>query len=117
MPRLVVPNQNQAVVERLKAAYKIAETASSKSAFEYLRYCLIDSKPEPRRYIDVAYDWQKALAACILPAVEHAAGIREDYQGPRNFWLTLPRGHDKTGMLARISSWFLAFSKKPKQCV
>lgn len=110
-------SQNQIIADRLKAAYKIAESASSKSAFEYLKYCIIDSKPEPKRYIEVARDWQKGLASCILPAVEHAAGIRNDYEGPRNFWLTLPRGHDKTGMLARISSWFLAFSTSAKQCV
>ena len=117
MTTLFAPNENAVIAERLRSAYRISEAASCKSAFEYLKHCIIDSKPEPQRYVDVARDWQKGLASCILPAVEYAAGVRKSYEGPRNFWLTLPRGHDKTGMLARLSSWFIGFSTSPKSCV
>lgn len=47
----------------------------------------------------------------MIPAIEYMAGLRESYAGPRRFWRTMPRGHDKTGTIARLANWAIAFSR------
>lgn len=73
---------------------------------------MIDSRPKPRRFGEVAEQWQWDNLAKIIPAIEHLAGIREGYKGPKGFWFTLPRGSDKTSSIARICNWCLAFASR-----
>ena len=47
----------------------------------------------------------------MVPAIEQLVGLRSGYEGPRRFWFTLPRGHDKTGIIARLCNYVLKFSK------
>jgi phage terminase large subunit-like protein len=86
---------------------------SSLSAVDYLRQVVIDSRPEPRRWGDVAYPWQLDLGARVAPMIEAVAGLRKGYTGPRNFWATLARGHDKTSFIGRLLNWALAYGKTP----
>lgn len=48
----------------------------------------------------------------LTPAAEYVAGYREKYRGPRFFFIVLPRGCDKTGLIGRISNFFLRFSRR-----
>lgn len=72
---------------------------------------VIDSRPETKRFSELADPWQWEMAAHYSLALEDIAGIRS-YKGPRNFWFGMPRGHDKTSSIARAACWVLAFSKK-----
>jgi hypothetical protein len=47
-----------------------------------------------------------------IPAIEALAGHRVDYRGPRSFLSVLARGHDKSSLEARISTWLLLASKR-----
>jgi hypothetical protein len=51
--------------------------------------------------------WSRADAA-----LESLAAGRS-YKGPRGFWRTRPRGHDKTGAIARRVNWLLTNSTRP----
>lgn len=99
----------------LRNAYEAADLESSRGVPEYLRHVVIDSKPEPRLFRDVAEPWQWALIARIAPAVEAAAGVFRGapYGGPRSFWLTMPKGHDKTTLIGRMLNWALAYARTP----
>jgi hypothetical protein len=39
--------------------------------------------------------------------IEHAAGLRRDYDGPRLAFIVMPKGHSKTSALAQLMSWML----------
>ena len=105
------------LAERIQRAYELADSASYSSAFEYLRHVVINCKPSPSRFITVAKPWQIAMAQRVLPAVESIAGLRHDYFGPTSFWFTLPRGHDKTGAIARAVNWALAYTRLSINCL
>lgn len=96
----------------IDVAYALAERASARSAGAYLRHVVIDSRPEPRRFGDIAEPWQTDLLGHLTPALESVSGIRRVYDGPRNFWFTLARGHDKTSSIGRLANWLLAFSRR-----
>jgi hypothetical protein len=96
----------------LQQAYLLAESASSTSCFRYLNHVIIDSRPDPTLFREIAEPWQWALVNKILPAIEHVANIRPDYAAHRNFWLTLPKGHDKSSLIARLINWALAFNTR-----
>jgi len=75
---------------------------------------VIDSRPDAKKYVELAEPWQWMLMDMVTPAIESVSGIpaARNYKGPRNFWLTLPRGHDKTSSIGRLMSWLLAFSPR-----
>lgn len=83
----------------------------------YLQHVMIDRAGEPCRFRDVAEPWQWALASRMIPALDSVAGVRIGYRGPRSFWFTLPRGHDKTSLIGRLCSWLLAFTRVPLRAV
>jgi hypothetical protein len=99
------------VMDRLRRAYAFAERVSALSARNYLDHVILDSRPEPRPFRMLAEQWQWDLLLQITPALEAIAGVRKDYSGPRSFWFTLPRGHDKTSAIARLCNWILAFCR------
>lgn len=41
----------------------------------------------------------------------------EPYTGPRRFWFTMPRGHDKTSFIGRLISWVLSYSRRELRAV
>jgi hypothetical protein len=100
------------LVQEVELAWKLASHQSSLSANAYLKHVVIDSRPEPRLYRHLAKPWQWAFANKITPALESVCGVRDGYTGPRSFWLTLPRGHDKTSLIARLANWAMGFSRK-----
>lgn len=87
-----------------------AVRASRTSLRDFLANVIIDSRPHPQPWAKCIEPWQRELLDHIVPAVEQAAGVRSDYTGPRWFWLTLPRGHDKTGLLGRLAEWMVEFA-------
>lgn len=84
----------------------------------FLQHVLIDCSGDPKLFKDVAEQWQWLLISRVIPAIEAVAGVRsQDYKGPRSFWFTLPRGHDKTSLIGRLCGWCLAFSRRPLRMV
>lgn len=100
------------LADDIQAYYRFAAQQSSLSARAYLDHVVIDSRPEPRAFRLVARPWQWAFADALCPALESVAGVRQDYVGPRSFWLSLPRGHDKTSLIGRLCNWALAFARQ-----
>ena len=96
----------------LQSAYLLAESASTHSCFHYFNHVVIDSRPEPTMFRNIAEPWQWALVNQLLPAIEHVANTRPEYEGVRNFWLTLPKGHDKSSLIARLINWALGFNRR-----
>lgn len=78
---------------------------------------MIDCAGEPQLFKGVAEPWQWLLISRIIPGLEAVAGLRKEYNGPRSFWFTLPRGHDKTSLIGRLCGWCLAFSRRPLRMV
>lgn len=96
--------------KQLQSAYRLAEAESRESCLKYLSHVVINSVP-PRPFREIAKSWQWTLANKLTPAVEYAAGVRDSYTGPRRFWITLPKGSDKTTLVARLTNWAIAFSR------
>lgn len=93
-------------------AEALAERDSAESLVGYLSNVVIDSRPTPVRWSNVWEPWQGEIVAPMVPAIEHAAGLRDAYFGPRRFWMELPRGHDKTGLIARLANFLMRFSRR-----
>lgn len=94
--------------------HELAGADSRRGFLSHLRHVVIDSRPSPQRFAAAARPWQWEWAALLGPALEDAAwgGVR-GYSGPRCFWRTLARGHDKTTGLARVVNFALAFGTRP----
>lgn len=103
--------------DALEVQAELTTRISARSLADYLDRVVIDSRPEPTVWGRVIEPWQVDLVQPLIPALEHMAGLRPDYHGPRSFLYVLPRGHDKTGMIARLCNWAVAFSRKPVECV
>lgn len=101
------------MIQELKTAEALAVKQASESVDGYLNHVVIDSRPHPRAFRMVAEPWQWSLARRVGRAIEAVSGIRSNYKGPRFFWLTLPRGHDKTSFIGRLLNWSLAFCRRP----
>jgi len=99
------------IAKKLQLTYALADRESSQSFRKYLNRVVIDSRPQPKRFGDIAEQWQWDRAEAITAAVEQAAGLRSDYNGPLNFYFGYSKGHDKSSFVARLCNWFLAYSK------
>lgn len=97
----------------LQQAYALHQASSARSCLAYLNSLIIDCRPQPAPFRAKADPWQWALCERLIPAIESVSGLdsQEDYSGPTSFWLTLPRGHDKTSLIGRLMNWSLAFSR------
>ncbi len=102
----------EALERTLVAAHELARRESGRSLASYLDHVVIDSTP-PRRWSLIREPWQSDIVRPLIPAIEHACGFRPDYAGPLFFWLTLPKGHDKSSLIGRLLNWAVAFSKNP----
>ena len=107
--------QNVELIKSLREQYdldlKIARRAAEKSLMAYLNACLINCAGEPQYFGEVAEEWQINLLEALAPAIETIGGIgkKPPY---RKFWITLPRGSDKTSLCARLCNWLMAFSRR-----
>lgn len=116
------PSASQALADRqtllktIKASYHLALKHSQQGLVPFLHHVTIDSRPEPMPFRLKADPWQWDLMARLAPAVEAAAGLAQ-YDGPRCFWYTLPRGHDKTGAIGRTVNWALGFTRRRLSCI
>jgi hypothetical protein len=113
MPAEAMSLDRREAIRAITEAYSLAEHHSSQSLIGYLHHIVIDSRPEPTAFRLKADPWQWAMQRRVHGALERVAGLRPDYQGPRFFWFTLPRGHDKTSFVGRDVNWLLAYTKKP----
>lgn len=116
MPPLTATQRHQLLTE-IRRGHEQARRSASTGALSYLQHVLIDRAGEPTPYRVAAEPWQWGLAARLAPAVDRVVGVRKEYTGPRCFWLTLPRGHDKTGLIGRLCSYALCFSRTPLRAV
>lgn len=91
--------------------------AAAKSLEEYFRRIVIDTAPQPKRFIDVAEGWQLERNAVLTPLIEHVAGVRPNYIGPMNVYMGYAKGHDKTSTVARYLNWLAAYPKKTLRIV
>lgn len=96
----------------LQSAYLLAESASIVSCLHYLNHVIIDCRPEAKLFNKVAEPWQWAIISHLFPAIEYVSNVRPEYEGVKNFWLTLPKGHDKSSLIARLINWALAFNRR-----
>lgn len=90
----------------------LADRMSGISFENYLKYVAINSSPEPKKFADLAEDWQWDQARTVGPAIEAVMGLRPTYRGKRAFWRTMPRGHDKSSSIARLMNYALCYSRK-----
>ncbi len=59
---------------------------------------------------DAKESWQQDLLDPLIPAIEQACGLRDDYVGPHKFFITLPKSHAKTTKIGLLVTWALCFS-------
>jgi hypothetical protein len=100
------------LVELIETRLALAEAHASRGLLPYLQEVVIDSRPDPRRYWPHADPWQLHLAGRLQPAIDHLAGRGRDGAGPKSFFFTLPRGHDKTGLIGRVLNYLLCFADR-----
>lgn len=84
-----------------------------KSLEAYLKYTVIASRPSPRPFLDVAEPWQLHLAKSLGAMIDAAVGLNPSYTGPRNAFVCLPRGHDKSSGLGRLLNRVLRAAPVP----
>jgi hypothetical protein len=97
---------------QLQEAYALHQAASARSCLAYLNSLTIDCRPEPAPFRTKADAWQWEICKRLVPAIESVSSLPgSTYKGPTSFWLTLPRGHDKTSLIGRLMNWALAFSR------
>lgn len=96
----------------LMVARELAERAALGSFEGFLDQVVIDSRPEPRKFSEVADPWQYVQARRYSEALENITGHKPGYRGPRSYWQGMPRGHDKTSAIARAALWMLASSRR-----
>jgi len=94
-------------------AFRLAvSSGDDRPLHQFLWHVTIDAQPEALPFHRVYRPWQWERIKRRAPAVEAACGRRKDYTGPRGFWETWPRGHDKTGETARMCVWAAAFAAR-----
>ena len=107
--------QNASMIKNLREQYdldlRIARRAAEKSLMSYVNACLINCAGEPKYFGAVAEEWQINLLEALAPAIETIGGIGKNPPF-RKFWITLPRGSDKTSLCASLFNWLMAFSRR-----
>lgn len=85
---------------------------------------IIPASPNPKRFGLCADEWQRQMLAPQIPAIEHLAGLNDDYflgndaegnpqyRGPMRFMNILARGHNKSSAEAWIACWLAAWSRR-----
>lgn len=80
---------------------------------QFLEIVTISSRPEPRPFKEIAdpWQWDKVLDP-LIPAIEHVSGLTKAKPQWTEFWLTLPKGSDKTSVVARTGHWICNFAPR-----
>lgn len=91
--------------------YDLLAEKSSETLPGFLDYFIADSRP-PKRLKRIIEPWQSVLYGLLIPLFESAAGHRGDLER-KAAYVTAPRGHAKTSMLAQMAAWSLCFAKRP----
>jgi len=85
----------------------------------YLNHVVINCRPRPRPFGEVAEPWQRDILRAKIPAVEYVAGLNPSYYdvrtskgGPLSFMTILPRGHDKSSLEGRLCSWLITCARE-----
>lgn len=107
----------KALERKIAAAYELARRQSAGSLGSFLDRVIINAEPTPKRWSLIRDPWQLDLVQPLIPAIEYAVGLRSSYDGPNKFWITLPRGHDKSTLQGRLLNWALAFAPMPVRAV
>lgn len=104
---------------RFRVADRLLTHYARESLRHYLQHVMIASEPEPRAFGLVAEPWQRDILRAKIPAVEYVAGINPSYYdtitnrgGPLSFMTILPRGHDKSSLEGRLTSWLITCARK-----
>lgn len=108
--------ERQSLERKVAVAYELARRRSTRSLSAFLDHLVINSSP-PRRFSLVREPWQDEVIGPMVPAYEHVAGLLPHYDGPTSFWRGLPRGHNKTSLVADLAVWLLCFSRQPIEIV
>src|ERR1043165_322643 len=95
----------------LKLLDALSDAESRQSCSKYLNHIIIDSRPQQKKFIEAADDWQLEICRHLVPVIEVAAGNRPKYKGPRFAFISLAKGHDKTSLVARLLLWAIAYGK------
>ncbi len=114
--RLVETSARRQLELDVRQAMAVHQEVAGRGVVPYLNQLIINSPPEPAPFRERADLWQWALVEKLAPAIEQLIGVRKDYTGPNRFWLTLPRGHDKTSLIGRLLNFALAFARKHIDC-
>lgn len=98
--------------EQLQKLEAVIVERSSRSLQDFLDCLIVEASPAPKRFSLIRDDWQQdEILTPLVPAIEHAAGVRPDYDGVQWFQFFMPRGHSKTSVQAMLVIWALVFSK------
>lgn len=104
------------LAERIHAANSIANQMARSSLDGFLRWWTIDSTP-PSRFASVCRPFQIERMQHLQGLIEYATGHRDEYDGPTGYWEICARGYDKSGSIARIICWAIAYAKNPIEVV
>jgi hypothetical protein len=99
-------------VELLEAFWKQAHQQSKAGLQGYLDNLIIDSRPPARlKKLLTKNPWEGELLQLLIPLFEAASGFGDAEK--RCAYITAPRGHSKTSILAMLCNWALVYSKHP----
>lgn len=113
------------LTHKIKLAISLSDRAASTGLVAYHQQLTIDSRPESKRFVDAADQWQWDRVHRVRERVELLAGLTSHPQSgvvgglskqldpPRAYWDVCPRGHDKSTGVGRVLSFLLAYSRKP----
>ena len=107
-------SDNLAEIAEFNDEERLALALARSSMRHYLEIVRVDSLPEPRPLGEIIQPWQwHDVFDPIIPAVEWLIRSEDErrlltpYAGPQGFWITKPRGHDKTSSIARTANYCL----------
>lgn len=100
---------------RLQAQYRLNDYACRTHGFgAFLDTVVINKRPNPARFAEVAEPWQWEIVRMKYEAVQQLGGFHPfNDQTVRRFLTVLPRGHDKSSLEARIANFLLCYSRTP----
>ena len=108
--------ERQTLERKIAIAHELARRQSARSLAAFQDHLVSNSSP-PRRFSLIRKSRQDEVIGPMVPAYEHIAGLLPYYDGPTSLWRGLPRGHNKTSLVADLSVWLPCFSRYPIEIV
>ncbi len=91
---------------------------SRRSLRFFLGAMVINCRPKPRRFAEVADSWQwECILDPIIPAVETIAGLSDEPLKYDTFTNIMPKGSDKTSLGGRIAAWCVNYARRQTSVV